>query len=399
VLLFAWVVFEMWPERFAGSVKESNDGFAKRIIRSPKLVVQFWYNDELLATYDRNVYRSRDKGQTWERIAKMLPGRPGLVASIADKMGGLKLVRNLRSYLQIDQGPNLLALEDGTLLLSPFQAPKSFLKQALRPIPGIYKGCVTERMITPLHNILPDIGMLHQGWAQDDNGMLYTGQYQTGNHKSTRLYWSQDSGQTWTIRNVFPRKEIRHIHTVAFDSFRKLLWISTGDRDHECRILYSSDQGKTFKEIGSGSQDWRAVSLQFTPDSVYWGSEGHQKFNHIFRWDWSKKEREKLITVRNPFMYSAQDSQGNLYFATNVRPESTEEMRFAEIWMISPNMPPQRILILPKYEKVWSHRRGNIKFAQGTAPKGWLAFSLLNLAGHLCETVVVQLTEINPFKG
>jgi hypothetical protein len=393
VLLLAWIVYEMWPEQPAGTVKNSNDGFAQKIIRSQNLVVQFWHNDELFATYDRYIYRSRDKGLNWEKVAKLLPGEPGLFASIADKMGGLKLVRNLRSFLQIDQGPNLLVLEDGTLLLSPFQAPKSYLKQALRPTPGIYKGSVTKGKITRLHNMLPGIGMLHQGWTQDDKGMLFTGQYQTGDHESTRLYWSQDSGKTWTVRNEFPRTKIRHIHAVAFDPYRKLLWVSTGDRDHESRILYSSDQGKTFQELGSGSQDWRAVSLQFTPDAVYWGSEGHQNLNHIFRWNWDKGEREKLLTVRNAFMYSTQDSQGNLYFATNIRPKITEGTMFAEIWMISPNRSPQRILILPKYERVWSHRRGSIKFAQGIAPKGWLAFSLLNLEGHLCETMVIELAE------
>lgn len=393
ILLFAWVAFELWPERLEGMVYDGNDGFAKRRIRSKNLVAQFWHNDELFATYDRNVYRSRDKGQKWEKVAKLLPGKPGLFASLAEKIGGLKLVRHLRSFLQIDQGPNLLILEDGTLLSSPFQSPKSFLKQALRPIHGIYKGSVTEGKITGLHNSFPGIGMLHQGWTQDEKGMLYTGHYQTGDHKSTGLYWSQDSGKTWTVRHVFPRTEIRHIHTVAFDPYRKLLWVGTGDRDHESRILYSSDQGKTFKELGSGSQDWRAVSLQFTPEAVFWGSEGHQNFNHIFRWNWDKGEREKLLTVRNPFMYSTRDSKGNLYFATNVRPVATEEMMFAEIWLISPNRPPQRILILPKYERVRAHRRASIKFAQGIAPQGWLALSLLNLKGHPCETMVIELAE------
>ena len=140
---------------------------------------------------------------------------------------------------------------------------------------------------------------------------------------------------------------------------------SPGDSDYESRILYSSDHGATFQELGSGSQDWRAVSLQFTPKAIYLDTDSPKRQNHIFRWDWNTGHKEILLTVRNPFYYSVQDGKGNLFFSTAVeRPAIDGSSMFSELWKIRCDNQPRRLASWPKGEL---KGYGVIKFAQGAA--------------------------------
>jgi len=235
--------------------------------------------------------------------------------------------------------------------------------------------------------------MMHQGWCEDSRGVVYFGEYQVGKkHTVTRLYWSQDRGRTWSIRHEFPRSEIRHIHAVQFDPHRNLLWIATGDSNHESRILYSSDQGATFHELVSGNQDARTVSLQFTPTAIYWGTDSpHRAENNIFRWNWETHHKKRLVTVRNAFYYSAQCGEGNLFFSTSVeRPKDYGTSMFSEVWQIQYDNFPRLLLKLSGKE---IKMRGTIELAQGLPPTGWLAFTPINLAEHHCEAVVAKLLD------
>jgi hypothetical protein len=158
-----------------------------------------------------------------------------------------------------------------------------------------------------------------------------------------------------------------------------------GDRDHESRILFSSDQGNSFQKVGSGSQEWRVVSLQFTKDAVFWGTDVPDENNRLFRWSRINGNRKELLSVRNPFYYSSQDGNGNMYFSTAAgKPEFGGE-KFAELWKITASNPPERLIRLPRGKLDYS---GMIVFAQGKAPKGWVAFSPMNIEGHHSEAVV-----------
>ena len=375
-LLFAWVIYEVWPERPMATVISGYDGIKGSVHKTPGLSVQFWDEGKLFATNDRFVFCSRDKGLSWKKVARLSPGRPGPVGWLRDKVARLKLVRSLRRRSGCSCGASLRILQDGTILASSG---------------GIYRGRIDEEKITRLVNVHRGPGMLHQGWAESREGVVYFGEYLCGKHAVTHLYWSQDQGRTWDILHTFPRTEVRHIHAVAYDSHRNLLWLATGDSDYESRILYSSDHGATLQELGSGSQDWRAVSLQFTPKAIYWGTDSPNRQNHIFRWDWNTGHKEILLTVRNPFYYSVQDGKGNLFFSTAVeRPAIDGSSMFSELWMIRCDNQPRRLASWPKGEL---KGYGVIKFAQGVPPQGWVAFTPINLQGHHCEALVAKVPQ------
>lgn len=49
--------------------------------------------------------------------------------------------------------------------------------------------------------------------------------------------------------------------------------MGTGDTDEESAIYVSKDFGKTFEQIGGGSQVWRTLSFIFTIDFVFWNTD------------------------------------------------------------------------------------------------------------------------------
>ena len=65
----------------------------------------------------------------------------------------------------------------------------------------------------------------------------------------------------------------RHVHSVTVDPYTGHVWVATGDADLHSRLLYSDDNGWSFRLVGMGSQAWRAVSIWFTERYVYWAMD------------------------------------------------------------------------------------------------------------------------------
>ena len=365
-ILSILVLYEVWPRAITGTVIQTYGEIQGQIHLTPHLSVQFWLNDTLFATNREEIYRSRDKGLTWAKVAKIEKVNRSKIESFLNWISELNVMRPFSKPYPMP----VRVLMDGTILAVS---------------EGIYRGRLQEGQITKLKKVHSGPRGLLQGWDEDKEGNLYYGEYQLGNHSVTNLYWSHDLGKTWQVKNSFKTIETRHIHCVAYDLFQDVVWIATGDRDHESRILFSSDQGESFQELGAGSQDWRTVSLQFTEDAVFWGTDIPEAKNRLFQWSRINGNRKELLSVRNPFYYSSQDRNGIIYFSTGAEKPEFGGEKFAELWQITTNEPPKRLIKLPRGKLDYS---GMIVFAQGTAPKGWVAFSPMNIEGHLSEAVV-----------
>ena len=74
----------------------------------------------------------------------------------------------------------------------------------------------------------------------------------------------------------------RHIHIVTVDKQSGHLWVGVGDEDRHSKILFSTDNGNSFYLLGTGSQEWRCLSIWFTERYVYWNMDTHEP-QKIFR--------------------------------------------------------------------------------------------------------------------
>lgn len=186
-----------------------------------------------------------------------------------------------------------------------------------------------------VHSFKRGLGPLRGGWCEDDKGNCYLGEYFLNNKRDApvHLIKSEDDGQSWRV--IRSLSIIRHIHCVQYDPFSRRIWMGTGDRDEESSISFSEDEGRSWTEIGSGNQMFRAVSLLFTEDYVYWGSDAPTRQNFIYRYKRKNGKIEKLVAVDGPVHQSA-ILDGIKLFATaaegNSEGKSAEWDRKAHIW-------------------------------------------------------------------
>jgi len=179
---------------------------------------------------------------------------------------------------------------------------------------------------------------LLQGWTKGDKEIFY-GEYpwKTSEHQEVNIWKSIDDGKSWFITYTFPAGSIRHIHAVQYDPYTHRIWVATGDEDAECRIMYSEDGAKTFKTIGQGTQESRAVSLIFTKDFIYWGTDCPYKQNYIFRWDRKTRKRQEVQKINGPAYYSTKLRDGSLVLATTVEGGIGESDTSAHLWFKESN--------------------------------------------------------------
>ena len=276
----------------------------------PNMLVHWIDHKEIWASSNYTLHTSKDRGVTFSKMVDLK------VNSLTRMLGKSRFVaKAFRLGIR-----DLRKLESGTLLVIAD-------RKILRSNNGEFKT---------VHYFRKGFGPLREGWCEDNKGNCYLAEYFLNNKRGTpvTLLKSVDDGQSWEIIRSF--RQIRHIHCVQKDPFHRRIWMGTGDRDDECSISFSEDEGETWTEIGSGDQMFRAVSLLFTKDYVYWGSDAPTRQNYIYRYARKNENIERLAPVDGPVHYSARLGNGIMLFATtaegNSEGKSAEWDNKAHIW-------------------------------------------------------------------
>jgi hypothetical protein len=178
---------------------------------------------------------------------------------------------------------------------------------------------------------------------------------------------------------------VRHIHFIQWDPFDECLWMGTGDADHECDLFRSTDQGKNWLKIGGGSQLWRAVSVVFSQQALYWGTDagsdaGHAS-NHIVRFDRGSKELKLVKQIQGPCHGSGILHDGTMFFSTGVEGGINEIDTSAHLWASRDGLNWYEVFHLKK--KKWPHiiQYGVMRIPPGTETSDKLHFTSLALQG------------------
>lgn len=276
----------------------------------PNMLVHWVDRREIWASSNYTLHTSKDRGETFVKMCDLR------VNPVTRMLGKSRLVaRAFRLGIR-----DLRKLKSGAILVVAD-------RKIFRSNNGEFKM---------VHSFRKGFGPLREGWCEDNEGNCYLGEYFLNNKRDTPvdLLRSADDGESWeTIRSF---QHIRHIHCVQYDSSSGRIWMGTGDRDEESSISFSEDEGKTWTEIGSGDQTFRAVSLLFTEDYVYWGSDAPTKQNYIHRYVHKSGEIERVVAVDGPVHYSTKLGNGVMLFATtaegNSEGKSAEWDKKAHIW-------------------------------------------------------------------
>jgi hypothetical protein len=291
------------------------------------------------------------------------------------------------------------ALSNSRLATRTFRlGVRSFLRLSNRTILIIANKCIFRlegNHLNKVHTLERGIGPLRNGMCEDQKGNVYLGEYFLNNNRAceVKLLKSHDKGKTWDV--IQRMKNIRHIHAVQYDPYGEKIWMATGDKDGESFILSSDDDGKSWKELASGSQKYRTVSLLFTDSHIYWGTDAPTIQNCIFRYSRSSGEIEKVAEVNGPVYYSAKTNEGILLFSTGNEGKSEgstmEWDNTARIWASKDGTHWQDLM---KYEKDrWPYILGfgRVLFAQGSSES--IAFTTQCVKGFDETTFVGVVTD------
>lgn len=172
------------------------------------------------------------------------------------------------------------------------------------------------------------------------SGTVFYAEYSLNHERRlpSGVFRSDDHGETFRMVHEFAPGEVRHVHFIQWDPYEACLWLGTGDRDAESRILTSRDGGATWQVVGGGSQEWRAIGVAFAPDSVYWGTDAGLDAgttpNALMRWDRHAGTVTALQALQGPTHGIARLSDGTILLATGVEGGRNETDRRVHLWAL-----------------------------------------------------------------
>lgn len=238
----------------------------------------------------------------------------------------------------------------------------------------------------------------HQGICVTPKGIIFFAEYllNSDRTKAVNLYRSDDNGMTFDIVKTFPAGDIRHLHFVKWDPYEECLWLGTGDygKDNmENRLYRSDDNGGTWTLIGSGSQDWRAIGVCFTPDYLVWGTDAGSCPDtvHLVRMERQTKQLDVLEDMEGPCHGCATFKDGRVLFSTGVEGGENEKDALARLKLFNGK----------STDELWKRRKdiwplivqyGVMRFPLGTENCERIVFTTMGLKNH-GEKVMIESDE------
>lgn len=224
--------------------------------------------------------------------------------------------------------------------------------------------------------------VLRSACAMDTEGNLFFGEYLANNERGEmRIYKYSVGSDSLKVVYTFPPNSIKHIHGIYFDEFTKSLFCLTGDDDRECQFLQSFDGFKTVEVFGQGDESWRAVSVLFDKENLYYGTDAEFRTNHLFQMNRQTLERKNLGEVSGTVFYSKTIGTDS-FFTTTAENAPSQKENVAALWRIDEKGSFEKII---SFEKDMWHKSlfmfGTIHFPHNNKLENELYFHLVGVKG------------------
>jgi len=227
--------------------------------------------------------------------------------------------------------------------------------------------------------------VLRNSIAETKDGSLFFGEYLSNSDRDImRIYMYKPGDISAKVVHIFPKGSIRHIHGIYYDEFSDSLWCVTGDVSDECQIIQSFDKFETLSVIGSGDETWRAVSLLFTKDYIYYAMDAEFEQNKIFKISRQNMQRINLGYIDGPVYYSIK-REDDCFFQVTAELCPSQDDKHASIWHVKGS----------SVKKIWTKKKdylpqifmpGTVHFPNGSGDKKNFYFNCVGISGTQSRT-------------
>lgn len=218
------------------------------------------------------------------------------------------------------------------------------------------------------------------------DGMSWFGEYSVNSNREAVPVYASADGVRWDVAYRFPKSSIRHIHGIFYDSFRKGLWVLTGDDGDEAGLWFTDDGFSHLTPVARGSQACRAVTIFTVESGLIVPTDTPQQANRIAHFDIENGRFEELAELPGSSLASTWDGNCMLVSTAVERSKVNKDQRvsvFASIdglrwkcvtalnrdWPIMKNMRPYL-------------QHPNIRFATGDGSSDRIYASCIAVKGY-----------------
>ena len=180
--------------------------------------------------------------------------------------------------------------------------------------------------------VLNGSSLLHDSIAITPFG-VYFGEYVNQKRSlAVNIYKIDIELKNGDIIYTFENAAIKHIHSCSWDPYDNKLWILTGDNKNECKIITADHDFMNISIIGQGDQIWRAVSIIFKQDYVYWFMDSPSEPSRLVRYSRSNGSIQLLQEFPGPIWYVKELSTNLYVLSTVIEPGDSTDDNFVYMY-------------------------------------------------------------------
>ncbi len=286
-------------------------------------IVHHREGDVLWASRREVIFRSQDAGLSWQPVLSLpLPRLSLLKGQISLSR---RLFRMMVNHLHWVENRYLVVMGFGRIFTYDFHQGRTLIA----------------------NNLLQ--GKRPLVFCKTSNGRLLYGEYRGNPERSAVSVWgSADAGRTWAAQCTL--EGVRHIHGVFEDPFEKDIWITTGDTDDESAIWKCQSDFSGLHKVIEGGQQARAITLQFTQEKVFYGSDTPLEENFLYSFDRKQLEPHQLAAVDGSVFHSCRIGD-HMFFSTACEPSKVNRSGRASIYRV--NADGQCDLLVSYAKDIW----------------------------------------------
>lgn len=198
----------------------------------------------------------------------------------------------------------------------------------------IYYASLKKKIINKISDVSDDFSEPLNycvSLPEDTKFKAFFGDYGNNPERKAISIYGVDNELSVKTVYTFQKGDIRHVHNIIPDTYKKGYYIFTGDNEKKAGIYWADSQFSEVTPVFIGDQKARAVAGFVTPYGLLYAMDSISEKNYI--WLLTKKNQEislkKIGDLNGSVIYSSKYLSGYLLSTTVESPERTNNSKLS----------------------------------------------------------------------